>query len=505
MVALVFAVVQTLIEPGDSIVRSWVTVAVLAVAAVGGEALLGGRKGGVPTTGRVRLVGSAGMALDAAICVSVMFNNLTDPTDVIWVIVFMPIIEAALRWSLTGGIASGIGFGVATGAWGAAVNVTVGVPVDVAQLSLRASVIGIVGGFIGLLVSRLAGERRALQQVLHLTRDLMLTVDRDGHIVAANDAAMRVLGPDSHDVIGRPLAAFLLDEPAIEAGGADRSAHGAVPQGAVSHGAVPRGDRDHRHGRDHRGDRDPRHGRDHRDDLAELLRATELVERPFTQADGTVLWLELAVTADHEYGVTYVAGRDVTERREHARQLQHQAFHDPLTGVANRGRLMELLDEHITQPAGSLALLFVDLDRFKSVNDTLGHASGDDVLCAVVGRLRGCVRGGDVVARLAGDEFCVLLPDVAGGEEALEVAERMVCSLGQPYLVNGTEVCVSASVGAALNQSGDTADSLLHRADLAMYRAKESGRNRALFQVPPPDGPEPVARSAAATAISAGH
>jgi diguanylate cyclase (GGDEF)-like protein len=163
-------------------------------------------------------------------------------------------------------------------------------------------------------------------------------------------------------------------------------------------------------------------------------------------------------------------------------QIRHQTLHDALTGLPNRVRFAEALDAALATPPpppASVAVLFCDLDRFKSVNDTFGHVTGDELLRQVANRLRGAVRSGDVVARLAGDEFALLLPVVASEDAAETVAEAVVACFERPFVVEGNLLDVTASVGVALHWDGTaTADTLLRRADAAMYEAKHSGRAR---------------------------
>ncbi len=165
---------------------------------------------------------------------------------------------------------------------------------------------------------------------------------------------------------------------------------------------------------------------------------------------------------------------------------RHQAQHDALTGVANRVLLMEQLDQALGQadPLGRyVGLLLLDLDRFKEVNDTLGHHAGDLLLCEVAGRLTGLVRGDDTVARLGGDEFAVLLPTTAHESDAADVARRMLDALTLPVVLGGRNVAVSGSIGAAVAERGScTPAELLQHADIAMYRAKRAGLGVAVFQ-----------------------
>jgi diguanylate cyclase (GGDEF)-like protein len=160
----------------------------------------------------------------------------------------------------------------------------------------------------------------------------------------------------------------------------------------------------------------------------------------------------------------------------------HEALHDALTGLASRKLFLETLQQRLSRAAADglrVALLYVDLDRFKTINDTLGHAAGDQVLMFTADRLRSHVREGDVPARLGGDEFAVLLPDVTGPEDAVAVAARLVDALTVPMSVAQRRLVVKASIGIALSDPGaQDAALLLHRADLAMYQAKRNGRGR---------------------------
>jgi diguanylate cyclase (GGDEF)-like protein len=163
------------------------------------------------------------------------------------------------------------------------------------------------------------------------------------------------------------------------------------------------------------------------------------------------------------------------------RTLSRQANHDSLTGLANRAAFHARLEATLSRPerrAGSQAVLFVDLDDFKDVNDTLGHAAGDDLLSVVASRLTDVVRPGDLVARLGGDEFALLLDGVPDRAVALQVADRAVALLAMPVEVAGTWVHVGASIGLAMRQEGSDPESLMREADVAMYSAKGRGKNR---------------------------
>ncbi|HJV25590.1 MAG TPA: diguanylate cyclase [Aromatoleum sp.] len=172
--------------------------------------------------------------------------------------------------------------------------------------------------------------------------------------------------------------------------------------------------------------------------------------------------------------------RDITQRKEAERHMWRQAHLDGLTGVANRALFRDRLEQAVARArrhSEGLALLFVDLDRFKQVNDTLGHAAGDALLQSVAKRLQGSVRAEDTVARLGGDEFCLILPDLPHRGDATIVAQKILDILDAPHVLGGRALAIAASIGIArFPEDGETADELLRNADGAMYRAKEQGR-----------------------------
>jgi diguanylate cyclase (GGDEF)-like protein/PAS domain S-box-containing protein len=175
--------------------------------------------------------------------------------------------------------------------------------------------------------------------------------------------------------------------------------------------------------------------------------------------------------------------RDVTARKTAELRLVHDAFHDSLTSLPNRSLFTDLLARSIGRARRRadyhFALLFLDIDRFKVVNDSLGHMIGDQLLVAIARRLERCVRPGDTVARLGGDEFTVLLDDITDASDATRVADRIQRELQLPFNISGQEVFTSASIGIALSKSGyERPDDLLRDADIAMYRAKALGKAR---------------------------
>ena len=207
-------------------------------------------------------------------------------------------------------------------------------------------------------------------------------------------------------------------------------------------------------------------------------------EHRILHRNGTYPWMLVRGTAVRdENGEPYrMAGSqiEVTERKLAEEQLRHAALHDGLTGLPNRALFSETLDRAFQRRQRdseySFAVLFMDLDRFKLVNDSLGHLAGDRVLEAVGRRLRSCLRAGDGVARLAGDEFTIFLDRVGDVGSAVHIAERMQEALREPLDVDGQEVVLTAGVGIVLSDDRyDTAEEILRDADIAMYRTKEDG------------------------------
>jgi diguanylate cyclase (GGDEF)-like protein/PAS domain S-box-containing protein len=185
--------------------------------------------------------------------------------------------------------------------------------------------------------------------------------------------------------------------------------------------------------------------------------------------------------------VTHVlaVGRDVTEIDRYRRQVHHQAFYDRLTGLPNRLLLCDRISQAIADAqyhGHQFAVLLLDLDHFKNVNDSLGHTMGDRLLCAAARRVQDCVRTHDTVARLGGDEFAILLPDVRSADEVATVADKMLRHLAKPFLVDGRELFVTGSIGIALFPGdGVEVDALFRFADSAMYHGKNAGRNNFQF------------------------
>jgi diguanylate cyclase (GGDEF)-like protein/PAS domain S-box-containing protein len=208
------------------------------------------------------------------------------------------------------------------------------------------------------------------------------------------------------------------------------------------------------------------------------------VEWRFRQPDGS--WLSAEILATNLTGDPTVRGivlntRDVSERKRLEEQLTHQAFHDPLTGLANRALFRDRVSHALAlaqRQSHPITVLFLDLDDFKRVNDSLGHAEGDRLLISAAERFLSCARAADTVARLGGDEFAILIEHAAGPDGRGELLERLATAMGHPFTLSGNQVQVTASIGVATASVGDTADDLLRNADVAMYAAKRRGKGR---------------------------
>ena len=217
------------------------------------------------------------------------------------------------------------------------------------------------------------------------------------------------------------------------------------------------------------------------DELARSPGSTRMFSGDVLHADGDVRSVEASVTsfaASAHLSGFVVNARDVSERRRLERELSHQAFHDALTGLANRALFRDRVEHALAsrgRSAEPLAVLFLDLDGFKGVNDSLGHSAGDLLLEQVADRLLAAVRPSDTVARFGGDEFAVLLETIDGGHDAVDVAHRIGEQLREPLLIGDREVSIGASCGIAMYDGHASADDLLRNADLAMYRAKSRG------------------------------
>lgn len=324
-----------------------------------------------------------------------------------------------------------------------------GAPIEVVARVIRAvggEVTGILMSIRDLSRTRRTEERlRQAITVFNNTQEGIMVVDAERRIVAVNPAFSEITGYGEDEVRGR--------NPSLLASG--------------------------------------RHGRDFYRALWSALETGgrwqgEIWNR---RKNGEIYpqWLTISVVADDDARVTGYVGvfTDISEAKRSQAQLEFLAHHDPLTGLPNRLLLRARLEHGMDKAAREgreLAVLFLDLDRFKHVNDSLGHSAGDELLREVARRLREVVRREDTVARLGGDEFTVLLEHLRDGEDAARLARKLLDSLIQPYLMGERTLYLGASIGISLYpRDGEDVESLLRNADAAMYRAKESGRNTYQF------------------------
>lgn len=299
---------------------------------------------------------------------------------------------------------------------------------------------------------RLNEVESALQQykveteaILEAAADGIVTFDHGGRIVTANAAICEMYGFSAENLIGADIGCLFPGE-------------GGIPIL-------------------------PLPGRAGTGDVRKQLRTPR--EFVAGRSDGRLIDAEVTIS-EVEGGSKrlYIAViRDISEKKRIERQMLHDAFHDKLTGLPNRAlamnRINHLLKRRDDQPGCRCAVLLVDLDRFKLVNDSMGHTAGDQLILEVSRRLMSAVRPADTVARLGGDEFAVVIEDVHDLRNAVHLAERIHSALELEVVVRGTDVKASASIGIALSQEGSgDAEELLRHADIAMYRAKEKGRGR---------------------------
>jgi diguanylate cyclase (GGDEF)-like protein/PAS domain S-box-containing protein len=279
-----------------------------------------------------------------------------------------------------------------------------------------------------------ASEARA-KAVMDSAVEAIVTADSLGHIESANPAAEALFGWTEAELEGRPIGDI-------------------VPALAITH--------------ERSGLQDVRW--EEQEHMVEGVRK-----------DGAAVPLDVSLAATSVGGseMFTVIARDATVRKLHEDQLEHQATHDPLTGIANRKLFDELLVRAVFRSERSrraIAVLYMDLDGFKDVNDVFGHQAGDRVLSETSRRLESVIRPGDIVARMGGDEFVVLCENLATPDDAEKIATRIVQAVGKPIPVAAGVATVTASVGIALGSLGESAASIVARADEAMYRTKQDGK-----------------------------
>ena len=290
----------------------------------------------------------------------------------------------------------------------------------------------------------LKNSSERIEAILENAADAIIVIDDHGFMETFNYAAEKMFGHDSSAIIGRPMHVLLPPKwRYVVPQALNRSLFSAAPQ--------------------------------------------ERLEAMGLRRDGSSFSIELSVSEFHLSGTRKLIGiiRDITERKQFETQILHQATHDALTGLPNRVLFHDILAHvmpRVQRTGKLLAVMFLDLDGFKNINDTLGHEYGDILLKEIAQRLARILRTDDMIARQGGDEFTIFLQDISAVEDIIQIAEKILAVVAEPFLMAGHEMHVTASIGITVFPIDDmNLDSLLRNADTAMYRAKELGKNNFQF------------------------
>ena len=292
--------------------------------------------------------------------------------------------------------------------------------------------------------------------IVNSSPDLVYMLDRNGCFTFINDRVHSMLGYDKDELLGRHYSE-LINNDDLE------KAHNLFNERRTGDRAVK--------------------------NVEIRLRSKLKGSRPGMSRE-TSIWSELTAMGVYEdnsernrqsFAGTYGTARDISERKQAEEVINFQAYHDLLTHLPNRALLKDRLSlaiAHARRNKRRLATMFLDLDRFKLVNDTLGHNMGDRLLKAVASRLQSCLRSGDTLSRFGGDEFTLLLPEVRTRDDVVVIAEKILDRLNDPFVIDGHELFVGASIGVAMYpEAGDTGETLVQNADIAMYHVKSRGKN----------------------------
>ena len=505
--ALFIAVQFTLYQPPEGIALPFprypvAAVVLSAVIAVNGLALWSRRVDSVKLLARI---GAAELVADAAIILAVTWLFSFDVTSALWALLIIPVLEGAVRGQLTGALWTwGV---VACGylvrdLWAATrYDYAPFMPESVTYRMFIVLIVAVTAGQLARDLTRAASHlavqvraHRDAQRESERRAELLQTVAAAGrHMTSLDLDQLLAIVVDSVTEIGFDSAAICVLE---EQGGGFTVPHLSGLRYRDPEELHPSG----------------------RGIVGGALAAGETITMaepvawfadgkplPFARTMATPVWsgedlsavLVAGMRATDEIpphvrecfellgaqaGAAMVNAKRYRDRRLFQERLEYQAFHDALTGLPNRAAFLQRLDRALSpDDAGHdlVAVLFCDLDRFKAINDTLGHDFGDKLLAGVAARLSGCVRPQDLVARLGGDEFTVLLGAIGDESEAEDIARRVIQAMARPLLLDGREVYVTTSVGLAYGRRGEhDAQDLLRAADLAMYQAKDEGRDR---------------------------
>lgn len=305
-----------------------------------------------------------------------------------------------------------------------------------------------------LINDKLVCSERLHRYLVNSSPDIVYLIDRDGRFTYVNDRITLLLGFQRDDLIGRHYRDLVFIEDIEQA--AD------VFSAREIHDTTPRNVELRFKCKDQ--DRPPKYFEINTIPIE--LESNELFEQPI---------------GEEQFVGVYGVARDISERKEAERTINFQAYHDLLTRLPNRALFKDRLNLAIAQAKRSgqkMAVMFLDLDRFKLVNDTLGHIYGDELLQLVSQRLQDCLREGDTLARFGGDEFTLLLPQITGQEDATAIARKIIETMREPFVIEGNDIYVTISVGIAMYpHDGATMEALVKNADIAMYHIKGRGKN----------------------------
>lgn len=292
---------------------------------------------------------------------------------------------------------------------------------------------------------KIAEEQLRIAAAVFATHEAIVVTDADANIIRVNQAFEDITGYSSADALGK-------NPRILKSGHHDKGFYKAMWQQLLASGSW-------------------------KGEIWDRRKTGEIYPK----------WLSISVVRDDAGNITHYVSSftDISERKASEERVRHLAYHDPLTGLANRFSLHERLTQALDLAVRNkrlLAIMLLDLDHFKIINDTLGHPTGDQLLIQVAQRLSSSVRHSDFVARLGGDEFVIMLPEIDASGDVAHVADKILKSLSEPYLINGQELRTSPSIGICLYPEDATEDQdLIKKADVAMYHAKANGRGNYQF------------------------